>query len=265
MVSIRASCNTSASGVGEADGPRAPLSGTEEPSPDLETVSAVLEGGLLMVFGPDGDPLPPRAFCIAAAGQPDAGIRIGGDARARAGRVAAVLEAQRAGRLSAGDGDAGAWIEAMLGLGPQPAICGRFELQAEDGACEIMRFGDRLRIGIAGGMALLLSPARPERPVDARYRLTGPDGAPLALADARARLWDDADPEGAPTAPGAIAMQPGLARSGPRAHLRLVQPASRPRAGSSCRCDHSRSPLGERGATDTSRFENSGQRVGLRS
>jgi hypothetical protein len=205
MVSIRASCNTSASGVGEADAPRAASPGTEEPSLDLETVSAVLEGGLLMVFGPDGDPLPPRAFCIAAAGQPDAGIRIGGDARARAGRVAAVLEAQRAGRLSAGDGDAGAWIEAMLGLGPQPAMCGRFELQAEDGACEIMRCGDGIRISIVGGRPLLLSPARPERPVEARYRLTGPDSAQVALADACSRLWGGTDLESAPAAPGAIA------------------------------------------------------------
>jgi hypothetical protein len=204
MVSIPASGNRPASGVGAADAPRAALSGAEEPSLDLETASAVLEGGLLMVFGPDGDPLPPRAFCIAAAAQPDAAIRLGSGTRARAGRIAAVLEAQSAGRLTAGDGDPGAWLEAMLGLGPQPAVCDPSELQAEDGACEIMRSGEGIRIGMVGGMPLLVTSARPERPAAARYRLTGPEGAPITLAEACAKLLG-AGPESAPSTPGTIA------------------------------------------------------------
>jgi hypothetical protein len=235
--------------------------GTEEPSLDLETVSAVLEGGLLMVFGPDGDPLPPRAFSIAAAGQPDAGIRIGSDARAQAGRIAAVLEAQSAGRLSEGEGDAGAWIEAMLGLGPQPATCTPSELQAEDGACEITRSDDGIRISIVGGTPLLLSPARSEQPVEARYRLTRPEGGPIALADACARLW----PVRNRRAPRWRRMQPGAVRSRPRAYFRLLQPAARPGPGTPCRRDNRRSPLGERGAVGTSRSGIGGQSIGLRS
>jgi hypothetical protein len=116
---------------------------------DLEMTSAVVERGLLMIFGPDGDPLPPGAFAAAAADRPDAGVRIGTDARMPAHRVAAVLDAQSTGRLAAGEDEANAWIEAMLGLGPQPTTCTPSELHAEDGACGIALTGDEIRIGMA--------------------------------------------------------------------------------------------------------------------
>jgi hypothetical protein len=165
MASIRAGCNPAASRPDEPNAsvafPPARL-GSEDAPLDLETTSAVLEHGLLMVFGPDGDPLPPRAFCIAAADRPDAGIRTGTDARVAASRVAAVLEAQSTGRLTAGEGEAGPW--------------------------EIMLSGDEIRISIAGGASLLISPARPERAAAARYRLTEPEGTPVPLGDVRARL-----------------------------------------------------------------------------
>ena len=42
----------------------------------LDLVRAVIEGGLLMVFGPDGDPIPPEIFRVAAAEQPHAGREV---------------------------------------------------------------------------------------------------------------------------------------------------------------------------------------------
>lgn len=189
MASIPASCNPAEhQSVGpdvSGDAPKA------DAALDLEMTSAVVERGLLMVFGPDGDPLPPGAFGAAAAARPDAGIRIGTDARVPAHRVASVLDAQSTGRLAAGEDEANAWIEAMLGLGPQPTTCTPSELHAEVGACEIMLTGEEIRIGMAEGASLLIGPAHLERSAEARYRLTGPDGAPILLGETLGRLRDE--------------------------------------------------------------------------
>ena len=75
---------------------------------DLALVRAVIEDGLLMVFGPDGDPIPPEIFAVAAAEQPDAGIRLRDGLRVAAGRIAVVLDAQRRGHLGSAGGGAGA-------------------------------------------------------------------------------------------------------------------------------------------------------------
>src|SRR5687767_3109615 len=70
-----------------------------EGSLDLGLVRAVIEDGLLMVFGPDGDPIPPEIFGIAAAEQPDAGIPLRDGPLVRAERIAVVLDAQMRGHL----------------------------------------------------------------------------------------------------------------------------------------------------------------------
>ena len=71
-------------------GPGAPA----ESSLDLELVRAVIEDGLLMVFGPDGDPIPPEIFRAAAAEQPDAGVQLRDGPQVAAERIAAVFDAQ---------------------------------------------------------------------------------------------------------------------------------------------------------------------------
>ena len=92
---------------------------------------AVIQDGILMVLGPDGDPVPPDAFGAAALQQPDALVRLADGPRIRAARIAAVLDAQRGGRLGSGqEGDA-AWIKAMLGIGPRPAMAKDEDLLAE--------------------------------------------------------------------------------------------------------------------------------------
>ena len=53
----------------------APASATEAAF-DLGLARAVIEDGLLMVFGPEGDPIPPEIFGAAAAEQPNAGIQL---------------------------------------------------------------------------------------------------------------------------------------------------------------------------------------------
>ena len=90
-------------GTPAADGrsERQPGSPTEGPF-DLGLVRAVIQDGLLMVFGPDGDPIPPEIFRAAAAEQPDAGIQLRDGLQVAAERVAAVLDAQTRGDLGSG-------------------------------------------------------------------------------------------------------------------------------------------------------------------
>lgn len=106
--------------------------GKEGSMPQLGAVSAVIEDGLLMVFGPDGDPVPPEIFCAAADDQPEALVRLRDDEQVPAARISTVLEAQTAGRLVPGEGEGSGWIAAMLGLGPQPAPAFPDELEAEE-------------------------------------------------------------------------------------------------------------------------------------
>ena len=98
-----------------------------------------------MVLGPDGDPVPPQAFGAAAAAQPDAGP-VGGRAGIEADRIAAVLEAQRDGRLGSGGRRRDAWIKAMLGIGPQPELAAADDLLAEGYEVEVIPFGKEMMI-----------------------------------------------------------------------------------------------------------------------
>ena len=58
-----------------------------------------IEDGLLMVFGPENDPVPPYAFAAAAAARPDARVGLPDGTTTAASRVATVLGAQILGRL----------------------------------------------------------------------------------------------------------------------------------------------------------------------
>ena len=122
---------------GEREG-RGPGLGTPaEGALDLGLVVAAIQDGLLMVFGPDDDPIPPQVFGAAAAEQPDAAVRLVDGPAVRAERIAAVLDAQTGGRLGSDRGGEEAWIRAMLGVGPQAEMAGADDLLAEGSTREV--------------------------------------------------------------------------------------------------------------------------------
>jgi hypothetical protein len=86
-----------------------------------------------MVFGPEGDPIPPRAFWAAAAAHPAALLELPDGTTAPAARIAAVLSAQVLGRLGRSS-QGSEWILAMLreAGGPEPAS--EDQLRAEQDA-----------------------------------------------------------------------------------------------------------------------------------
>ncbi|MGH6904515.1 MAG: hypothetical protein ACREIR_17430 [Geminicoccaceae bacterium] len=166
-----------------------------EGSLDLGLMRAVILDGILMVLGPDGDPVPPDAVGAAALQQPDALVRLADGPRIRAARIAAVLGAQRGGRLGSGrEGDA-AWIEAMLGIGPRPAMAKDEDLLAEAHHVEIIAFGREMMITSPAGGTFLIAEARSATP--ASVRLLGADGEPVALGEVVTRLLGRTDRRGA--------------------------------------------------------------------
>jgi hypothetical protein len=166
-----------------------------EGSLDLGLMRAVIMDGILMVLGPDGDPVPPDAFGAAAVEQPDAMVRLADGPRIRAARIAAVLDAQRGGRLGSGqEGDA-AWIKAMLGIGPRPAMAKDEDLLAERHSVEVIAFGREMMITSPAGGTFLIAEARSATP--ASVRLLGADGEAIALGEVVTRLLGGADRRGA--------------------------------------------------------------------
>ena len=163
----------------------------------LTSASVRIEDGLLMAFGPEGDPIPPHTFVAAAAEQPDAEVKLADGRTAPAARVARVLEAQAKGRLGAAHGDpsgAAAWIEAMLGLGPQPAPAAGAELGGEQRACELTVFGRELMLTTPGGRSFLLTDAAPGQPGAATVGLMLADDRPLSVGELVERLRSHSQP-----------------------------------------------------------------------
>jgi hypothetical protein len=152
---------------------------------DVGQVSATVQDGLLMVFGPDGDPVPPRSFAAAAEVQPEAPVALGDGRSAPAGRVARILEAQLGGSLATPDA-AGPWLRAMLGLGPLVADASAADLDDEADPFEIILCGETLSITTRGNGAFRLTPAAAGSP--GALGLYGADDAPVALEDALAGL-----------------------------------------------------------------------------
>jgi hypothetical protein len=176
-------------------GPPAPSEGTL----DLGLVSAVIRDGLLMVFGPDGDPVPPQVFGAAAAEQPDAALRLADGAQVPAERVAAVLDAQIGGRLGgAGEDGDEPWIRAMLGLAPQPQMAESDDLLAERCTVELVALGRELMITSQHGATFLIADAR-LRTADSICVWVGSEG-PVAPSDLVERLLAGAGENGAEAA-----------------------------------------------------------------
>jgi hypothetical protein len=176
------------------------LGADAEATLELALMRAVIQDGLLMVLGPEGDPVPPQAVCAAAAAQPDAEVPLGEGSRIRAERLAAVLDAQRGGPLGSGRGGDRGWIEAMLGIGPQPGTASEADLAAERHRVEIIAFGRELMITSPAGGTFLVAAARTASP--ASVRLVAGDGEPVALGSVVARLLGrpDRDDGGKPRA-----------------------------------------------------------------
>ena len=61
--------------------------------PSISEMHAVIEDGLLMVFGPEGDPVPPQSFAEMAAREPRALVAMAGVGGVPVARVIDVLEA----------------------------------------------------------------------------------------------------------------------------------------------------------------------------
>ena len=176
----------------------APASATEAAF-DLGLARAVIEDGLLMVLGPEGDPIPPEIFGAAAAEQPNAGIQLRDGRQVTAERVAAALHAQTRGHLGSGrDGVNDAWIEAMLGIGPQPEIAAAQDLLAEDGAVEVIAFGKELLITAPTGETFLIAEGRSRFPESICLRLA--QEGPIAVSDLVARLLAGAGGQGSEAA-----------------------------------------------------------------
>lgn len=163
-------------------GPEASPEGTRV----LDLARAVIEDGLLMVFGPDGDPIPPEVFRAAAAGHPHAGIPLQDGPRVPAERIAAVLEAQTGSRLGSGGDGGDAWIQAMLGVGPRPEMAESKDLLAEDCTVEVIAFGKELLITSRGGGTFLVTEARLRHPESICLRVA--QEGPIALGQLVARL-----------------------------------------------------------------------------
>ena len=123
----------------------------------LARMRLAVEGGLLMVLGPEGDPLPPQAFATSAAAYPDARLGLPDGTTIPASRVAAVLRARSLGRLGAcerGDG----WFLAMLGEGGGPEPASEEELRAEHAVQ-----GEPTIVADAGDTATAAPPDRDEQ------------------------------------------------------------------------------------------------------
>ncbi len=165
---------------------------TEPPTLSLVRAALRIEDGLLMAFGPEGDPIPPAEFARAAAAQPDVQIALPDGRPVSAPRVAAVLEAQASGPLTAGPTAGGsegvAWLEAMLGLGPQPELTSEVELFMERGPCELTAFGRELMITIPSGHSFLIADAAAAHHREAGLVLLLPDDEAVSVADLVGRL-----------------------------------------------------------------------------
>ncbi len=161
------------------------------PAISLTTASLRIEDGLLMAFGPEGDPIPPAAFAAMATEQPDAEVALADGTTAPAQRVAAVLDAQAKGRLAGQQAErAGgeAWIKAMLGLGPEPVLAAAAELRGEERTCELTVFGRELMLAVPGGPSFLIADAAPADQAAATVGLAAADGQALSVKDLVERL-----------------------------------------------------------------------------
>ncbi len=165
----------------EPRGDTSAASPTEEPQLALDQMRVMIEGGLLMVFGPEGDPVPPGAFAEAAAARPDARLDLPDGATAPASRIAAVLRAQTLGRLGAAESKAD-WILPMLQGSRGPDAASDDALRAERTSCVLRVVGDQLLVETGTDSVRIVDRASGPAAGEA-IGLFLRDGAPISVAD----------------------------------------------------------------------------------
>jgi hypothetical protein len=161
---------------------RAPAFGRLQP----EDVTLRLEDGLLMAFGPRGDPITPRGIAALIADWPAAELLLADGRRVAGARAAAVLAAQKGGCLA--PAAATPWLLAMLGLGAQPAPAEPGLLAAEPAGAPAAGPAGELWLTLAGGGTLRLLDPPAAAAGGPAVLLQAADGAPLSVAGLRARL-----------------------------------------------------------------------------
>lgn len=227
---------------------REPALKTGGPRLALELMTPVIDGGMLMVFGPEGDPVPPQAFADAAGSRPDMRLSLPDGKAVRADRIAAVLGAQALGLLGAAErGDA--WILMMLGEGDGPEPVSEDALFAEerDGPepmpeavletewdrCVLTLLDGEISV-TRGGHAFRIVDLAPGASTSIAMRLMLSDHAPISVKDLSARLREQRAPEAAGRVgrehaagvecglenEGEAARRPGLVMSGCTIELR---------------------------------------------
>lgn len=159
-----------------------------EPELDLNRASLAIDNRVLMVLGPEGDPVPPDTVCALAADQPESSLAFDDGTKVPVGRVAKVLEAQAGGRLAPAGDETDRWLEAMLGLEAAPAMTSEEELEAERDDLEVTLFGNELVVNTAAGSSFVVTAAGPGGTEPAAARLALGDGTPLGLDDLLTRL-----------------------------------------------------------------------------
>ncbi len=125
---------------------------------DLTEIKLSIEDGLLMVFGPEGDPIPPLLLKEACVKQPCARIRLPNGFAVDHKRLIDVIDAQQKGKLA--DQATDRWIKAMLGaegvFEPTPEAH-----LAEEDTEEAPVSGNELTIETSDGEAMTLCDAHP--------------------------------------------------------------------------------------------------------
>ena len=160
------------------DHARAPVDEVfEAPAAEARSMIVRIDQGLVMVLGPEGDPVPPRAFIAGASADPDAVLQVEGGTGVPAARLAAVLEAQSRGALAPTGPEGLDWLRAMLGDGPMPASADAADHAAETGH-DLTIFGDEILIRTPGDRIAILG-ARAGASDEPALQIAGPDGEPL--------------------------------------------------------------------------------------
>ena len=116
---------------------------------DLANVRLSIEGGLLMAFGPDGDPITPDLLKEACDHQPNVRLTMSNGGAVEQDRLLAVIDAQQRSRLADHKNDR--WIRAMLGLEGGFEDASDSDLESESRA-QIRR----LALGMPGGETITL-------------------------------------------------------------------------------------------------------------
>jgi hypothetical protein len=152
----------------------------QESALTLDQMTLAIEDGLLMVFGPEGDPVPPQAFADAAAVRPEALLSLPDGVAAPASRVAAVLGVQTRGRLD-GAGHGAEWILTMLQEQDWPEAESEDTLRAERASCVLTAERGELTVASDSGGFRIVDVAPLSVTGDALGLFLG-DDAPISVA-----------------------------------------------------------------------------------